>query len=92
MVITEVECEKLAYVFVKTVAGKSWCFCDFVRSGAIALDYEVIRATGNNGLFWSRVGIQSINSYSVHVWDSGVVASSGPNDRYNGYSLRCLQE
>ncbi len=64
----------------------------FVRSGNVNVYYGYLRYAGIYGYYWSRSGSAATNAYNLGFNDSGVNPSGGPNTRYYGFSLRCLQE
>ena len=70
----------------------------FVRSGWVSLSYGYLRLAGIYGGRWSRsaVGYDEDDDAEDYAYDfffnGSVVYPSGNGYRYNGYSLRCLQE
>ena len=60
----------------------------FVRSGNVNMGNGFLRNAGINGNYWSRSGVASTTAYNLNFNASGVNPSNGPNNRYNGFSLR----
>ncbi len=63
-----------------------------VRSGATHMGNSFLRQTGILGTYWSCSGAVDATTYYLNFYASGVYPSHGPHARYNGFSLRCLQE
>ena len=72
--------------FVKTV------LYSFVRSGLVNLYYGYVRYAGNSSGYWSRTAYSSTPLAYRLYFGSSTVTPSGYDNRYFGYSLRCLQE
>ncbi len=65
----------------------------FVRSGYIHMHIGYLSLTGVRGNYWAiSNGDALYNAYNLYLNASDVNASHGPDYRYLGYSLRCLQE
>ena len=60
----------------------------FVRGGYVDPGYY-LRYAGNYGRYWSYVGLNRYDAYNL-AFSSGAVDPSSNNDRYNGYSVRCV--
>ena len=60
----------------------------FVRGGNVNPGNNLNNA-GNNGNYWSSVGRSSSNAYNLN-FNSGNVNPSNNNNRYNGFSVRCV--
>ena len=59
-----------------------------VRSGNV--NSGSLRNAGNNGNYWSSTANSSTsNAYNLN-FNSGNVNPSNNNNRYNGFSVRCL--
>ncbi len=68
---------------------------NFVRSGDIHLATSSLRTLGRDNLAWSRTAVNylsnsSASSYIMDFDGSGVYPTTGPNNRYYGYPVRCL--
>ena len=63
-----------------------------VRSGDVELHNTAgtFRNAGNYGIYWSSRGGAATTAYYLQIEPSAVKPSNGPNNRYNGFSLRCL--
>ncbi len=56
------------------------------------MGHGFLRRAGVDGLYWSCSGSASTNAYHLAFNASGVYSSNGPTNRFDGFSLRCLQE
>ncbi len=68
---------------------------NFVRSGDIHLATSSLRTLGRDNLAWSRTAVNylsnsSASSYIMDFDGSGVYPTTGPNNRYYGFPVRCL--
>ncbi len=64
----------------------------FVRSGDGNMIYGGLMGVGKAADYWSNTGTEE-KAYFLDFDDTGRVGPSlGPNSRYYGFSLRCLQE
>ncbi len=63
-----------------------------MRSGGPSMHIGYMRSAGLYGGYWSRSGSASATTYYLRFTASEVSPSDGPNNRYVGFSLRCLQE
>ena len=69
----------------------------FVRSGLVYLiSAGTFRVAGISGAWWSSRGADNIwgsaglGGYYLYFGATGVGPSDGPDNRYYGFSLRCL--
>jgi hypothetical protein len=62
----------------------------FVRSGVIYPNNGTAGNVGNNGNWWARTAKSSTNAYDLGMNPSNVNSESNNNNRYHGFSLRCL--
>ena len=60
----------------------------FVRGGYVDPG-GYLRYAGNYGRYWSSVGRNRYDAYSLY-FRSGNVSPSGNNTRYDGFSIRCV--
>ena len=60
----------------------------FVRGGRVDPG-DGLSYTGNNGRFWSSVSYNSSIAYPLY-FDSGYVNPSSIDNRYVGFSIRCV--
>ena len=77
-------------LFDETVRGN-------VRSGNLNPNDGKSWNAGQNGYWWSSRGsstrydgVTTPSAYNLNFNATGVNPSNGPNNRYNGFSLRCL--
>ena len=66
----------------------------FVRSGFVILDYGSLRYFGINGYGWSSASqaftsVTSATAYYLGFGASGVHPSDGPDNRWDGFPIRC---
>ena len=73
----------------------------FVRGGYVDPGYY-LRYAGNYGRYWSSVGLNRYDAYSLYLGSgnvgpsyslylgSGNVGPSGNDTRYDGFSIRCV--
>lgn len=70
-----------------------WYFLHFVRSGYINVGRGYMRGVDLYGYNWSRSSRdEDVTAFDLFFEKAVVTTSGGPNNRYNGFSLRCLQE
>ena len=67
----------------------------FVRSGNVNLNNGFLRNAGINGYDWSSMAAAftsstSATAYNLNFNASGLNPSNGPNNRWNGFPVRCL--
>ena len=60
----------------------------FVRGGYVNPG-RYLNYAGNYGHYWSSVGLNRYDAYNLN-FTPNVVGPSSNNDRYNGYSVRCV--
>ncbi len=58
----------------------------FVRSGGAVISLGFLRLAGIVGYYWSRSGVVSTRAYTLDFSASEVYPSSGPYNRYSGFS------
>ncbi len=69
----------------------------FVRSGDLGPDNGKSWYAGQHGYWWSSRGsstrydgVTTPSAYNLHFYATGVDPSAGPDNRWLGFSLRCL--